>query len=389
VPRRLILGVLVLVFAAAPGWWRRKEKPPEPEPVEATPEVPARPVVADLFADGLPLDLGPIPEGLANLSAQGCNACHYGAHDGWAASTHAVGWTSPAFREAVDTAQMPACKVCHLPLAVQSPDEIFYPADAPNDPDVRPNRAYDATLHAEGVTCAACHVRDGMVVGVALQGEAPHPVAQSPSMRTSAFCAPCHQLTWPGADRPLYDTYGEWERSPQGRAGIQCQDCHMGPGAGAEQLGPNHTFPSSPARAVSLLFDVDRVDLVRGGEPLAVTIRLQNTGAGHAFPTGSPFRAVRMHAALVGPPVQDGEAPTEASVLTADLGRTLEPEPPFRTLEDTRLGPGGERDWSWEPRLDLTAPGGDWRLQVTLTEVVRGTPDPEPFLNRWVPIRVD
>jgi len=389
VPRRLLLSVLVLVFAAAPGGSRRKARDPSPEPPDAVPEAPPRPEVTDLFPDGLPVDLGRIPEGLANLSAQGCNACHYGAHDGWAASTHAVGWTSAAFRDAVEAAQMPACKVCHLPLAVQSPDQLLYLEGAPNDPDARPNLEYDATLHAEGVTCAACHIRDGQVVGARPEGEAPHPVAHSPSMRTSAFCAPCHQLTWPGADRPLYDTFGEWERSPQGRAGIQCQDCHMGPGAGAARLGPNHAFPASPARAVSLLLHLDGVDLVRGGDPLVATIRLQNTGAGHAFPTGSPFRAVQMRAALVGPPAKEGEAPTEASVFTVDLGRTLEAEPPFRTVEDTRLGPGGERSWSWEPRLDLASPGGEWRLEVTLTEVVRGAPSAEPFLVRWVPLRVD
>jgi len=345
--------------------------------------------VANLFPDGLPVAAGPIPTGLANRSAQGCNACHYQAHDTWAHSAHATGFADPAFREAVAEAGTPACRVCHQPLAEQAPQRAVYASGDPNEADQEPNPTFDATLYSEGVTCAACHVRDGKIVAShPPAGKAPHPVTWSDSLTSSSFCAACHELTWPGADKPFYDTYGEWRRSPQGAAGIQCQDCHMGQGAsGGGRV--DHDVTIDPARAVSLLVDVDHLALTRGGDPLNVTIRLQNTGAGHAVPTGSPFVAVVLKARLLSPPQVKGDLPAERSVLQAVLGRTLSEGPPWTTTTDTRLQAGGERQWFWQPALEIDDPRGDWFIEVSLTRTVRGQPDGDPFLVRRIPLDVD
>jgi hypothetical protein len=195
-------------------------------------------------------------------------------------------------------------------------------------------------------------------------------------------------MAWPGADKPFYDTYGEWERSPQGLAGIQCQDCHMGRGAGAA-TGPDHAMRADPARAVSLLVETDGTSIVRGGNPLDVIVRLQNTGAGHSFPTGSPFESVVLVARLVGPPQKLGGRPIERSVLEDTLGRTLSDGAPWTTLEDTRLAAGGERRWAWQPALGPDDPGGEWYMEVSLAEQIRGSLPGEPFLVRRIPLRVD
>ncbi len=57
------------------------------EPGAITPAPPAVPVAptsvepgAPLFDSPLPLQLESIPDGLASLSAQGCNACHFETH---------------------------------------------------------------------------------------------------------------------------------------------------------------------------------------------------------------------------------------------------------------------------------------------------------------------
>lgn len=352
------------------------------------PEAPKEPA-PKLFADPLPLDVGKVPQGLANLSAQGCNACHFQAHDEWEDSAHAQGWASTAFREAVEAAGTPACTSCHLPLATQHDQLVTYDAGDANRPITSPNPRFDATLMTEGVTCAACHVRDGKVVTRHAVDQAPHPTVQSDELRAATLCASCHQLTWPGADKPFYDTYGEWQRSPQAKAGIVCQDCHMGGGAGS-RLGADHTIANDPARAVSVLIDADALRLVRGGEALPVTVTLQNTGAGHAFPTGTPFRGVRLEVALVGPVGKKGEIGTwPQATHTADLARKLGDTAPWPTLADDRLPAGAERQYSWELALPHEAPAGDWSLRVTLAETVSGKVTGEPFVTRTLPLAVD
>lgn len=386
---RLLLPLLALSLVSAGPFGKKKAK--EPLPVAVPPPAAAvatPPPLTGLFAAELPLAVGPVPAGLANLSAQGCNACHYEAHDAWSESPHATGSASPEFVEAVARAGTPACTACHLPLAVQHADNVVYEEGDPERPHSKPNPDWDATLGTEGVTCAACHVRDGQIVAAAPNDRAPHPVAWSPELQSSDLCASCHQLSWPGADLPLYDTYGEWERSPQARAGIQCQDCHMASGAD-ERLGHDHRSAADPARAVSVLLDVDRVDLSRGGSGLELALKLQNTGAGHAFPTGSPWNGVRVTAALVGPIGTKGETgPHPEATRTLMLQRQLEPQAPWRTIADTRLPAGGEVAHALRLGLPASAEAGDWALVVTLQETLGERAEP-PFFERRIPLRVD
>jgi len=340
-----------------------------------------------LFEAPLPVDIGPLPSGLANLSAQGCNACHFDAHDGWSESAHARGHAAARFIDALREIDTPACSVCHLPLTAQQPHLVEFDAEDVNRPLREVNPSYSATLHTEGVTCAACHVRDGIVIGASPpSGEAPHPIGWSPELREASFCGTCHQLTWPGANQPLYDTFGEWERSPQGAAGITCQDCHMGPGASAAQRGTNHAFDTATGRAISILVDLPATTLVRGGSPLIGQIVLQNTGAGHAWPTGSPFRGMRIEIFLE---TSDGEKRTRASAQTIDLARTLEDAPPFQSISDTRLAAGEERKIDWEGTLTHDAPTGPWFLVVRATPTLRGEALSKEVLERRLPVSVE
>jgi hypothetical protein len=366
------VGVVVAVAAASLAGKHHVEAPlpPPPTVVEVPPPAPS---IGALFTS-LPLDPGGVPAGLASLSAQGCNACHFEAHDDWAGSTHATAATSPAFTAAVARAADPACTVCHEPLTAQRSPGL------------------DATLALEGVTCAACHVRGGQIVAAsaeAVGARAPHPVTWSADLGRSEGCAACHQLTWPGADHALYDTFGEWQASPQAKAGIQCQDCHGAAGAG-DRIGHDHAFPADPARAVSVLVGVDRTQLTRGGPPLDVAIHVQNTGAGHAFPTGSPWVFVRVEAALVGPVGKNGaEGPWKTAVLVSELRRTVQDAAPWATIADTRLAPGAETTLVFAPSLPHEAPTGPWFLQVSLVRVEGDAAVGPPFVLQRIPLVVD
>lgn len=362
-----LVGLGVMSFAMARG---RKPEPepttPAPPPAEVAPAPPPAPAPA-LFAGERPVVLGRLPPGLASLSAQGCNGCHYAAHDTWAGSAHAHAWRSPSFQAALASAgETTACVTCHLPLAAQHAElAVGYVDGDLARPKLQPNPSFDVTLRAEGVTCAACHVREGKVLASRPVDDAPHPVVVSAELREPSLCANCHQLTWPGADKPFYDTYGEWERSAWAKAGVTCQDCHMAPTTGVAVPGsdgtlPSHGFDADARRALSVLVDLPTPTLTRGA---AVTLKLtvQNTGAGHDFPTGTPFLP-----ALVDVLLLDAAGKELAPAWTTSFAREVDKAPPWKTLSDTRLRAGGQ--WKGEHAFTPSAKGavGMGSVQVRL-----------------------
>jgi hypothetical protein len=377
----LILALLLLLVSTDAGAGRRPKDTVEPEPTPApAPRPKTRPI--ELFDAPLPLPIGGLPAGLANVTAMGCAACHVDAHTGWTGSAHAIGWRSAAFVDAVAQAGTPACTACHVPLIEQAPQLVSYDGASPNQPVFAPNPSFNASLYLEGVTCAACHVRGGQVIAARPPeevGKAPHPLAWSEDLSTSEGCATCHQLTWPGADAPFYDTFGEWQRSAYAKAGVRCQDCH-----GAIAQGFDHATPRGAERAVSALIDVDGLEL-SATDPLKFAITLQNTGAGHAFPTGSPFVGVELRAWLEGPPDKKGK-PTVTAPFAARLERKLGDAAPWPTLEDTRLPAGGTRTFDVTLTLPDDPAAGPWTMHVVLAEVVRGQLTDRILLERSLPM---
>lgn len=393
--------LLLLALTALIGWSStasarkpRKNKTPvvvETAPAPAPAPKPVSPSIP-LWPSALPLLSGPVPEGLANQTAQACAACHFESHGSWLESAHAVGWRSEAFQQAVEVAATPLCEACHLPLASQSPDLVDFDQGDPNKPVTSPNPMFDAAMRLEGVTCAACHVRDGKIVGPRPPEEltAPHPMTWSKDLTASEGCASCHQLQWDGATTPFYDTFGEWRRSPQAAAGIGCQDCHGGSGAG-QQAPFDHRTPAGQDRAVSVLFDLPSLTVVRGADtPVPLHLTLQNTGAGHAYPTGSPFKGVQVRVQLVGPEDRKKKAPWVETALTHDLKRTLTDGPPWDVTADTRIPAGGAVELEAELSIPYNAPEGDWFLVVELLETVQGeVADRVPRVTRRLPLRVE
>lgn len=389
----LALGALAGTITDADARRGKKKDEPVPEPVvvdepEPAPVTPAIP----LFPQALPFTVGPLVDGLANTTSQACAACHFEAHGGWAESAHATGWQDPTVQAAFRLADTPACSSCHLPLLEQRPTLVTYPTDEVDKPLVSANPAFDPSLRLEGVTCAACHVRNGQVVATRPPediGPAPHPLAWSEDLTRSEGCAACHQLTWEGANAPLYDTYGEWSRSPYAEAGIACQDCHGG--RGADAAAPYaHGSERRTERAISVLIDLPSLTVVRGDEvPVPLGLTLQNSGAGHAFPTGSPFGGVRVQVRLTGPEDRHGK-PFDAIVLEHDLERTLTDAPPWDVTADTRIPARGQLELSGGLSIPYGAPGGAWALEVALLKTVRGEPtDEAPLLTKHLPLAVE
>lgn len=256
-----------------------------------------------LFTAGLaPIDAG--PTGVAE-----CAPCHPAVTEAWAGSAHARSRTNAAFATAYAEARDPWCLNCHLPLQAQ--------------------RGPGPTVAAaEGVTCAACHVRDGLVLvaSPASSGAASvHAVREVPGF-AEQVCAGCHEFPFPRHDRgsglqyglaPLQSTVSEW-RSVPGAPG--CPACH------------DHAAPGGADPAfVSAWLTVDAVATARG-----VRASLSAPGVPHAVPTGDPFRRLRLVTAL--------DPGCDTVVASATLGRTIvDGGASFAIGASTVLPPAGAR----------------------------------------------
>lgn len=245
--------------------------------------------IEGLFNRGAaPIDVGPVPEGLVSLDAEACASCHAEIAAEWAESMHRVAWTDPVFQAAFAQEPLEACRNCHAPqrAAGEEPSGLA---------------AHD------GVTCATCHVRDGHVLSTGDGAGAPHPVERVPELATSEYCAGCHQFDFPAergaarghpaTDEPMQDTYEEWALSAPGRAGVQCQGCHMPEVRGANgRTHRSHRFPGT--RDPEFLRSALRVDASarREGDEVIVSLTVVPLRIGHAFPTGDLFRRGELRA---------------------------------------------------------------------------------------------
>jgi len=205
------------------------------------------------------------------------------------------------------------CNGCHAPLA-------FLAGDIP------PQRVSAGTRANEGVSCDLCHSITGFegevphnfnwVVepGTTVQGarggtDSPfHEIAVNPFLKTAEFCGTCHNEKDPFGQW-VKSTHLEWQESPQAKAGIVCQDCHMpaAPGNSAPEMGGEerpdvrwHLFhgahdPGKLAGAVEVRLHARETELKRGDVAVLVAT-VVNAKAGHKVPSGSAEeRAVWLH----------------------------------------------------------------------------------------------
>lgn len=266
----------------------------------------------------------PRPVALGNTQAtafapaQNCN-CHSGRILEWQQSLHSKALSDPLFQTklaetsaATNGKRGPFCLRCHAPIATMT-NRL-----GTTDPN---------SSAAQGISCTFCHQVAGVgpksVDGVALLLEpngvyraqvststSPHPWKYSPLHASSKICAPCHNVNHLGNSLPIETTYSEWEASPQAKAGVQCQDCHMSWAPG--QIGPSMGWDAGGgvrrpiyrmnfmggqvALGNSILADgllksaatikLDAPTVLEGAASKKATVTITNSGAGHYLPTG-------------------------------------------------------------------------------------------------------
>ena len=321
-------------------------------------------IVSEAFERPIPVK--ELPAAVENQSAKTCGRCHTEIYNEWTTTMHSQAWTDPYFQAdwKFDGSQQ-ICKNCHIPLQDQQEHLVTGFHDKEKwDPILMPNPHFDAALQQEGVTCSACHLREGKILGPDARTNAPHAVTKMDN--SNQVCIRCHVVQgdrWDTFFRfPPCGTVAEIEagrgRQPsrsgevtaENPASLGCVECHM-------PAITRALFPGGPPR-------VTRQHLWRGGhDPKMVrqgldvqftrqagpagkdpkfVLRLENVGAGHFLPTGTPDRFLSVVLRLLD---KDGKAIREEQSV---LKRTVMWRPFIVDLRDTRLAPHEPRTFTLE-----------------------------------------
>jgi len=340
----------------------------------------ARAFYASLPPFQRPFPYTPVPTGVPDLRAESCGICHREIYEEWRVSTHARAWLDDAqFQAELDKSRTGSdvgwmCINCHTPLENQL-DRLVVGLEQGRveRPRYIDNPNFDPALQLDAITCAVCHVRDGVILGPFGDTSAPHPVRRAPELLTPEVCNRCHQAKAHFREISLacvFDTGEEFARGPYAAEGKVCQSCHMPEvERSLTNLGTpprktrRHWFggsliPKHPRFAAELeplaAHYPDGLasrwlglpESVRAGEPVTLRFEAHNAQAGHLLPTGDPERYILLRAEVTGPA---GER------LAADevrFGTTYQWSPEVKKLGDTRLAPRERRSYA----ISFTAP---------------------------------
>ena len=297
-------------------------------------------------------DLGPttavgvpyqeIPQGLTSLKAETCGACHQEIYAEWRTTMHAAAYTDPFFQAYWRKDEYEwSCLTCHTPLENQLKQRITqFKNDDFSQPQFVANSRFDPELQQEGITCAACHLRDGILYGPypADQLNAPHPVAFDERFLSESLCLDCHEVPakpFSFLQSGVCGTGEEWVNGPYIKKGYKCQTCHMPEITRPLTVGQKNRkngqhlwrgghSPEQVAKALTI--SAKRQDKT-------IQIDITNSGAGHNFPTGDPDREVFITAKLIN---KDGEI---LQTEELHIRRIIIWKPIMIELSDNRIAP--------------------------------------------------
>ncbi len=275
------------------------------------------------------------------LSAQACESCHADEVRAWKGSRHAASATNLAFVVAMESAEQPWwCLNCHTPVGSD-----------------------------EGVTCAVCHQRDGLIITATpppSDAEAAHPMRVEEDLLSPLFCSGCHELRAPDIHGNLerggrmQSTFTEWLDTDRER---DCVDCHL----------DGHRFTGR-----ELMEEVVEARLDEG--QLVVSLI---GPVGHAVPTGDPFRRLELRACA--DPLCEQVLGTQTLTRLHRFDGTT-----WWEDGDNRLGPEGsglpqQRRWRpprgtlrWELNYRLVSPMDEPRLPIEDSVILLASGPMEP-----------
>lgn len=308
-----------------------------------------------------------IPAGLDSLKAESCGTCHREIYDEWKTSVHAHAYEDPFFQAYwKKDKNIWVCLNCHTPLENQQPTLIReIPRGRVEKAVQEPNPHYDAEYQKESITCAACHVRDGVIYGPFEDSAAPHPTEFDPNFRTAQLCYRCHNVV--SGPAQFYNvgpcgTYAEYEgKFFMQERGFICQSCHMpdidrpvatdGPiRRGRQHLWRGGHDPDMIKRAVAVQIKADPPH-PKPGDQVTFTLTLINAGAGHKIPTGDPDRHFTIEFLV------EDRAKRVVEQDTSTMGRWIMWQPAIVEVYDNRLLPLASREYRFTYRMPAESEG--------------------------------
>jgi hypothetical protein len=322
-----------------------------------------------------PVSTAKIPQSLETLRAGECADCHQEFFDEWATSIHSQAWTDPYFQVdfKYDGSQQ-ICLNCHTPLDRQQENLVLGFRDKDKwDPILKPNPDFDRTLQHEGVTCTACHLREGKIIGPFGSSSAAHPVEKIED--SNQICATCHVV---GGERwdtffkfPPCGTVAEIQTRHEATtakessipnvgssgevvvsdtASLGCVECHMPlverplVEGGEVRLVRQHLWRGghNPDMVKSGLAVELLEETASGPGKRKFSLTITNVGAAHYLPTGTPDRHLTVTLRVLN---RKGGV-LEENIHT--LKRTILWRPFIVDLWDTRLQRGQPRTYDIE-----------------------------------------
>jgi hypothetical protein len=299
---------------------------------------------------------------------------------------------------------------CHTPNESQLPKLVAALTDGDRGrPVLVDNPNFDPVLQLEAVTCATCHVRDGVILGPYGAKGAPHAVRKAPELLGVELCNQCHQVEAALADVELvcvFDTGVSHAASPWAAEGKTCQSCHM-----PEIERPLTNLKGFPVRKTrrhwfggSLIpkkaeFEAEMAPMrevypdgahiewvnlpvsIAAGERAALEFSVTNANAGHTLPTSDVERFIIVAAQALD---SKGRVLAERSER---FGTRYEWNPKPKRLDDTRLAPRETRKF----KLEFDAPANGvvkLRLEGTNHRISRENLEYHKLEGKTVPSRV-
>ena len=319
-----------------------------------------------------------IPSGILSLKAKDCGSCHQEIYEEWKMSTHSVALQDPQFQAEMKKDNIYACLNCHIPLQNQQEFIVTGLLDGDHKRPVRiPNPDFDAELQQESITCAACHVRDGKVIGTIGMEGAIHAGVVDTEFLSEKLCISCHNVV--DQLNPVlvctFETGDEWKDNWAIREGKNCISCHMEekeraifPG-GKIRKSHFHGFPGS---GIPKFYDMKTTRLdglevtpdsllatYQQGDTIRYKLRLKNSFAGHNVPTGDPERFFLINFYLT-----DTRGDT-VQTRQYRIGEVWEWHPVAKKVADDNLKPLEERDFIF---AHAPTREGKFTLKVAVTK---------------------
>ncbi len=318
-------------------------------------------VVSEAFE--LPMQTQNAPTMFQSLRAEECAECHKAIYDEWSTTIHSQAWTDPYYQvDWVFDGSQQICHNCHIPLDRQQEYKVVGFHDVQKwDPILEPNPAFDSILQTQGVTCNACHLQNGKIVGVMGNTNAPHPVEKIDD--PNQICVRCHVVSgdrWDTIFRfPPCGTVAEIQES-RGKSlakeitELGCVNCHMPVvertvvAGGKTRSVKSHLWrgghdPEMVKKGLTITFQ--KAPYAKN-DNLSYILALTNTGAAHYFPTGTPDRHLTVHLRVL------DSSKNGLTEKQHTLKRFVMWRPFIVDLWDTRLKPGQSREFIIEVPAD-------------------------------------